>query len=221
MIIRIVKNQTLLFIPCLACVKILVWQCEKRKTKECSTKNNNYGNFSMLKVPHVSYISYLTPWKWRMPLLWLQYYSSGGIFISHCRNLNDVGSIWAIHNKMYMHGIIKYSRLSLTRSRDSLTYFEIYVPRHIRFAALSEKKIEWPYFIHEFVIWLPKLEIYWKYCGKEEKLLLRAISPLFHNICCMLLNFHVKTGTRFSLRDKRLFEISEVEITRVDCINTY
>ena len=28
----------------------------------------------------------------------------------------------------------------------------------------------------------------------------------------------LKTGTRFSLRDKRLFEITEVEITRVDCI---
>ena len=27
----------------------------------------------------------------------------------------------------------------------------------------------------------------------------------------------VKTGTRLSLRDKRLFEISEFEITRVDC----
>ena len=28
----------------------------------------------------------------------------------------------------------------------------------------------------------PKLEIYWKYCGNEEKLLQRAISLLFHNI---------------------------------------
>ena len=34
----------------------------------------------------------------------------------------------------------------------------------------------------------------------------------------MLLDFHVKTGTRFVLRDKLLFERSEVEITRVDCI---
>ena len=45
-----------------------------------------------------------------------------------------------------------------------------------------------------------------------------AISPLFHNIFYMLLDFHVKAGTRFSLRDKRLFEINEVEITRVNCI---
>ena len=42
-----------------------------------------------------------------------------------------------------------------------------------------------------------------------------AISPLIHNI---LLPDLVKTGIRFSLRDKRLFEITEVEITRVDCI---
>ena len=34
----------------------------------------------------------------------------------------------------------------------------------------------------------------------------------------LLLDFHVKAGTRFSLRDKRLFEISEVEITRVNCL---
>ena len=33
-----------------------------------------------------------------------------------------------------------------------------------------------------------------------------------------MLDFYVKTGIRFSLRDKQLFEITEVEITRVDCI---
>ena len=31
------------------------------------------------------------------------------------------------------------------------------------------------------------------------------------------LDFHVKTRTRFYPRDKRLFEITEVEITKVDC----
>ena len=46
---------------------------------------------------------------------------------------------------------------------------------------------------------------------------LGAISPLFYNIFHLLLGFHVYAGTRFSLRDKRLFEISEVEITRVNC----
>ena len=43
-----------------------------------------------------------------------------------------------------------------------------------------------------------------------------AISPLFHNI--FTLDFHVEPGTRFSLRDKRLLEISEVEIGRVSCM---
>ena len=33
----------------------------------------------------------------------------------------------------------------------------------------------------------------------------------------LMLDFYVKTGIRFSLRDKRLFEITEVEIMRVDC----
>ena len=37
-----------------------------------------------------------------------------------------------------------------------------------------------------------------------------------------MLDFYVKRRTSFSLRDKRLFEILEVEITRVDCImNTH
>ena len=46
----------------------------------------------------------------------------------------------------------------------------------------------------------------WRNCS------LGAISPLFHIFFYMLLDFHVQAGTRFSLRDKRLFEISEVEI---------
>ena len=45
----------------------------------------------------------------------------------------------------------------------------------------------------------------------EQFLLLSTI------FCCLLLDFLVKTGTIFSPRDKRLFEITEVEITRVDC----
>ena len=53
---------------------------------------------------------------------------------------------------------------------------------------------------------------------KRRNCSLGAISPLFHNILLPVLRFHVKTGTRISLRNKRLFEISEVEVTRVDCI---
>ena len=49
-------------------------------------------------------------------------------------------------------------------------------------------------------------------------LFLKSISPLIHNIFYLLLSFYVRTGTRISLRDKRLFEITEVETARVDCI---
>ena len=56
------------------------------------------------------------------------------------------------------------------------------------------------------------LKILWKR-GKKEQFL------LFSTIFCRLLVDHCfKTGDRFSLRYKRLFEISEVEITRVDCL---
>ena len=46
----------------------------------------------------------------------------------------------------------------------------------------------------------------------EEQFLL--LSTIF---CYLILAFYVKTRIRFSLRDKRLFEITEVEIKRVDC----
>ena len=58
------------------------------------------------------------------------------------------------------------------------------------------------------------LKILWKR-GKiapEEQFL--PLSTIFYYL---LLDFYVKTGIRFSHRDKRLFEITEVEITRVDC----
>ena len=44
------------------------------------------------------------------------------------------------------------------------------------------------------------------------------ISPFFQNILLLLLSFHIKTRTRFLLRDKRLFEKSEIEITAVHYI---
>ena len=46
----------------------------------------------------------------------------------------------------------------------------------------------------------------------EEQFL--PLSTIFYDL---MLDFYVKTGIRFSLRDKRFFEITEVEITRVDC----
>ena len=49
----------------------------------------------------------------------------------------------------------------------------------------------------------------------EEQFLL--LSTIF---CYLMLDFYVKTRIGFSLRDKRLFEITEVEITRADCTVT-
>ena len=48
----------------------------------------------------------------------------------------------------------------------------------------------------------------------EEQFL--PLSTIFHYL---MLDFYVKTDIRFSLRDKRLFEITEIEITTVDCIS--
>ena len=58
------------------------------------------------------------------------------------------------------------------------------------------------------------LKILWKRgeIAPEEQFLL--LSTIF---CYLMLDFYVITGIRFSLRDKRLFEITEVELTRVDC----
>ena len=62
------------------------------------------------------------------------------------------------------------------------------------------------------------LKILWKRgeIAPEEQFLL-----LFTIISYLILDFYVTTRIRFSLRDKRLFEITEVEITRVDCTCIY
>ena len=52
------------------------------------------------------------------------------------------------------------------------------------------------------------LKIFWK---RGE---IATISTIFSYL---MLDIYVKTRIRFSLRDKWLFEITEVEITRVDC----
>ena len=64
---------------------------------------------------------------------------------------------------------------------------------------------------------IPEVEIIENIVEKRRNCFLVAIVPLSTIFCYLLLNFHVKKGTRLSLRDKRLFEISEVEITEVDC----
>ena len=60
------------------------------------------------------------------------------------------------------------------------------------------------------------LKILWK---KREIAPEEQFHPLSTIFYYLMLNNYVKTGIRFSLRDKRLFEITEVEITRVDCIS--
>ena len=59
------------------------------------------------------------------------------------------------------------------------------------------------------------LKILWKRgeIAPEEQFLF--LSTTF---CYLMLDFYVRRRIRFSLRDKRSFEITEVEITRVDCI---
>ena len=58
-----------------------------------------------------------------------------------------------------------------------------------------------------------------KIFGKRGEIAPQEQFLLFSTIFCnIILDFYAKTRTRFSLRDKRLFEITEVEITRVDCI---
>ena len=59
------------------------------------------------------------------------------------------------------------------------------------------------------------LKLLWKMgeIAPQEQFL--PLSTIFYY---HMLDFYVKTGIRFSLRDKRLFEITEVEITRVDCM---
>ena len=95
-------------------------------------------------------------------------------------------------NRMAMKN--KYSRLSLSRSqRDPLKHFEISVFRHIRFAELRKIPIKQPKFTNEQFL---------------------LFSTIFSYL---MLYFYVERRIRLSLRDKGLFEINEVEITRVDC----
>ena len=62
------------------------------------------------------------------------------------------------------------------------------------------------------------LKILWKRAEitPEEQFLL--LSTIF---CYLMLDFCVKTRIRFSLRDKLLFEITEVEITRSTVLTFY
>ena len=92
------------------------------------------------------------------------------------------------------------------------------VPRNIRVAKVR-KTINWTTLFNKWIfnltpevrdilkIWRKRGEI----APQEQFLLLSTI------FCYLFLDFHVKTGTRFSLWDKWLFEISGVEITTINC----
>ena len=56
---------------------------------------------------------------------------------------------------------------------------------------IEEKLIQLTTFNKYMCNLTPEIRDIEKYFGKEEKLLLRAISPLFHNMFYMLLDFHV------------------------------
>ena len=86
-----------------------------------------------------------------------------------------------------------YSRLSLSWiPRDSLKYFEISVPRHIRFAELGKKLIPLTTFNKYMCNWtLEVKDNIENIVEKRRNCSLGAISPLFHNIFYMLLDFHV------------------------------
>ena len=116
---------------------------------------------------------------------------------------------WSGSQKWNSEHRFKYSRLSLSRSpKNTLKYFDISVPRHSRFAGLRKKSIDAFHFTNEYVIWLLKLDIL--------KILWKRREIFFTIFCYLLLEFHIKSGTRLSLRDMRLVEVSEVaEITRV------
>ena len=121
-------------------------------------------------------------------------------------------------NKQTLISFYKYSRLSLSRiPRVSFKHFEISVPWHIRVAELR-KTVDRTTTFNKWICNLPPEDTdVLKYCGKEEELLLRSNFSSFPQYFVLLLDFYVKTETTFSLREKRLFEISEVEITRVNC----
>ena len=66
---------------------------------------------------------------------------------------------------------------------------------------------------------LLKLEIYIENIVEKGEIAPQEQFLLFSTIFCnLILDFCVKTRTRFFLPDKQLFEVTEVEITRVDCI---
>ena len=112
------------------------------------------------------------------------------------RNKKNINIMWMyplkwsyewiqIHISLHSHAVwsldtVQYIQLTLIIWK-SKALSELL--RHIRTSTYQICRIEETInrtilFTNEYVIWFLKLELYWKYCGKEEKLLL---SLLFHN----------------------------------------
>ena len=81
-----------------------------------------------------------------------------------------------------------YSRLSLSRiPRDPLKYFEVSEPRH-SVCRTEEKIIRTTTFNKYICNWTLEVRDILKYCGKEEKLLLKSSFSSFPQY---FLDFHV------------------------------
>ena len=76
-----------------------------------------------------------------------------------------------------------------------------------------------PTFTYEHVIGLLCFEIYIENIVERKETAPQQFLPLSTIFCYLVLHFYVETMIRFSLRDKRSFEIIEVEITRTDCMS--
>ena len=106
---------------------------------------------------------------------------------------------------------------SLSRNpRDYLNYFETSTYQICRI----EDKINQNNTFHKWICnWLQKLEIYWKYCEKEEKLCLRTnicSFPQYFVTCCKIFMF--KQEPEFHFETSGYWRSSKVELTRVVCI---
>ena len=89
--------------------------------------------------------------------------------------------------------------------QETIKYFEISVPRHIRFAELRKKLFEQPYLTNIYICnWTLEVRDILKNIVKKRR---NCSFLLFSTIIfCLLLDVHVSAGSRFSIRDKRLFE---------------
>ena len=82
------------------------------------------------------------------------------------------------------------SRLSLSRiPRDSLKYFETSVPRHIRFAEFRKKMNRTAIFNKCICNLTLEVRYIENIVEKRRNCSLGAISPIFHNIFYLLLEF--------------------------------